>query len=80
MFKTITSDNGSEFAELSQIENDTSTKIYLAHPYSSWERGSNERHNGLLRRFIRKGKRMDNYSCEDIMFGSLYNEAAHLSE
>lgn len=68
MFKTITSDNRSEFAELSQIENDTSIKIYFAHPYSSWERGSNERHNGLLRRFIRKGKRMDNYSCEDIMF------------
>ena len=68
VFKTITSDNGSEFAELSQIENDASTKIYFAHPYSSWERGSNERHNGLLRRFIRKGKRMDNYSCEDIMF------------
>ena len=68
VFKTITSDNGSEVAELSQIENDTSIKIYFAHPYSSWERGSNERHNGLLRRFIRKGKRMDNYSCEDIMF------------
>lgn len=61
VFKTITSDNGSKFAELSQIENDTSIKIY-------WERGINERHNGLLRRFIRKGKRMDNYSCEDIMF------------
>ena len=39
VFKTITSDNGSEFAELSQIENDTSIKIYFAHPYSSWERG-----------------------------------------
>ena len=35
VFKTITSDNGSEFADLSQIENDTSTKIYFAHPYSS---------------------------------------------
>lgn len=68
VFKTITSDNGSEFAELSQIENDTSIKIYFTHPYSSWERGSNEHHNGLLRRFIRKGKRMDNYSYEDIMF------------
>ena len=30
------------------------SKIYFAHPYSSWERGSNERHNGLLRRFIHK--------------------------
>ena len=39
-----------------------------AHPYSSWERGSNERHNGLLRRFIRKGKRINNYSYKYIMF------------
>ena len=68
VLKTITSDNGSEFAELSQIEDDTSTKIYCTHPYRSWEKGNNERHNCLLRRFIRKGKRMDNYSCKDIMF------------
>lgn len=32
-----------------------SLHIYFAHPYSSWERGSNERHNGLLRRLISKG-------------------------
>lgn len=68
VFKTITSDNGIEFAELSQIENYTYTRIYFAHPYSSWERGSNECYNGLLRRFIRKGKRIKKYSYEDIMF------------
>lgn len=68
VFKTITSDNGSEFAELSQKENDTSTNIYCAHPYSSCERGSNECYNGLLRRFIRKGKRINNYSYEANMF------------
>ena len=56
IFKTITSDNGSEFAELAKLEDNTKTKVYFAHPYSSWERGSNERHNGLLRRFIPKGK------------------------
>lgn len=68
VFKTITSDNGSEFAELSSLENTSDTKVYFAHPYSSWERGSNERHNGLLRRFIPKGKRIDTYSEEEIMF------------
>ena len=67
IFKTITSDNGSEFAEFAQLENNTATKVYFAHPYSSWERGSNERHNGLLRRFISKGKRIDKYTSDDIL-------------
>ncbi len=68
VFKIIISDNGRELSELSQMEKDTFTKIGLVHHYSSWKIGSNERYNGLLRRFIRKGKRMDNYSGEDIMF------------
>lgn len=66
VFKTITSDNGSEFADLTSIEVDTATKVYFTHPYSSFERGTNERHNGLIRRFIPKGKRMLDYSIEDI--------------
>lgn len=68
VFKTITGDNGQEFSELTSIENDTDTRVYFAHPYSSWERGSNERHNGLLRRFIPKGKRIDSYNEEEILF------------
>lgn len=68
VFKTITSDNGPEFSELASIEDDTDTMVYFAHPYSSWERGSNERHNGLLRRFIPKGRRIDSYSEEEILF------------
>ena len=68
IFKTITSDNGSEFAELAELENNTTTKVYFAHPYSSWERGSNERHNSLLRRLIPKGKRIDKYTSDDILF------------
>ena len=52
--KTITSDNGLEFSSLTTLENDT-LQIFFAHPYAAWERGSNERHNGLLRRFIPKG-------------------------
>ena len=68
IFKTITSDNGSEFAELAELENNTTTKVYFTHPYSSWERGSNERHNGLLRRMVPKGKRIDKYTSDDILF------------
>lgn len=66
VFKTITTDNGSEFAFLSSLEEDTETKVYYAHPYSSYEKGSNERHNGLLRRFIPKGKRIDRVSEDQL--------------
>lgn len=68
VFKTITSDNGSEFAELSTLEQCCDTKVYFTHPYSSFERGTNERHNGLIRRFIPKGNRIDEYTIEEIAF------------
>ena len=68
IFKTITSDNGSEFADLSILEAETDTKVYFTHPYSSFEKGTNERHNGLIRRFIPKGKCISDYSSDDIIF------------
>lgn len=66
IFKTITTDNGSEFSQLSDLETISRTLVYYAHPYTSCEKGSIERHNGLLRRFIPKGKRIDNYSDEKL--------------
>ncbi|GAX01126.1 hypothetical protein C5L25_001957 [Secundilactobacillus silagei JCM 19001] len=57
-FKSITFDNGSEFAELAQVQG---TQIYFAHPYSPWERGTNENHNGLIREFIPKGHSLHDY-------------------
>ncbi|SQB38806.1 IS1470, transposase [Clostridium perfringens] len=68
VFKSITADNGSEFADLSEFELKTKTKVYFTHPYSSFEKGTNERHNGLIRRFIPKGKRISDYSLETISF------------
>lgn len=68
VFKTITSDNGSEFANLSNIEIDCDTKVYFTHHYSSFEKGCNERHNGLIRRFIPKGTSIFNYSVDEIFF------------
>ncbi len=65
VFKTITADNGSEFSSLSKYES-AGCKIFFAHPYSSWERGQNERHNRVLRRFIKKGKSIADFSNEDI--------------
>ena len=52
--KTITADNGLEFASIAELETEY-LQVFFAHPYAAWERGSNERHNGLLRRIIPKG-------------------------
>ena len=41
--------------------------IYFAHPYSSWERPRNERHNGMLRDYIPKGKSIEEYTDEEIL-------------
>lgn len=60
VFKSITSDNGSEFAKLTETL--PSTDIYYAHPYSSWERGTNEKQNSLVRYFYPKGKSFDDVS------------------
>ncbi len=62
VFKSITADNGSEFANL----NVHGIDIYYAHPYSAWERATNERHNGLVRRLIPKGTAISELSLSQI--------------
>ncbi len=66
IFRSITADNGSEFAKLVSLKKDKGTLIYFSHSYSVFERGSNERYNGLLRRFIPKGKSLKDYSSKAI--------------
>ena len=71
VFKTITCDNGSEFADYENMElsargNSLRTMVYYCHPYCSSERGSNENQNGILRRFIKKGVPISSYSDNDI--------------
>jgi len=53
-FETITADNGTEFHGYEEVEKRTNTKFYFAHPYHSWERGSNENLNGLVRQYLPK--------------------------
>jgi IS30 family transposase len=57
-FKTITSDNGTEFHDYKKIEGRTQVTFYFAKPYHSWERGSNENANGLIRQYLPKGQSM----------------------
>ena len=54
VFKTVTSDNGSEFSGLTDALK--GVDVYFAHPHSSWERGTNEKQNSIVRRFIPKGE------------------------
>lgn len=67
VFKSITGDNGSEFANLAKVEA-KGIAVYFTHPYSSYEKGTNECHNKMLRRFIPKGKSINDYSTDDILF------------
>lgn len=60
--RSITTDNGSEFAEHVTIAKRLRTKIFFAHPYSSWEKGCIEYHNKLIRQYIPKGTDFDNIS------------------
>lgn len=71
IFKSITVDNGSEFADWEGMERSKRskkkrTKVYYCHPYSSWERGSNENQNKLVRRHIPKGVNFDDKTQGDI--------------
>jgi len=70
-FKSITADNGSEFLDVEQMEKSAFSKkmrvkFYYAHPYSSWERGSNENANRMIRRFIAKGSNIGKFTMKYI--------------
>jgi IS30 family transposase len=67
--KTITLDNGTEFHGYKDVENASGVKFYFATPYHSWERGTNENTNGLVRQYLPKGSCMRHISqtnCDDI--------------
>lgn len=71
IFKTITVDNGSEFQDYqgmirSRRNKQNRTQIFYCHPYSSYERGSNENQNRMIRRFIPKGTDMDQLKSKDV--------------
>jgi len=72
IFRSITMDNGCEFLDMKGLEGSIvqlgkkRTRCYYAHPYSAWERGSNENQNRLIRRFIPKGADIGKYTSAEI--------------
>lgn len=58
LFKTITSDNGSEFAGLHTSLQEV-VNVYFTHPYASWERGTSENQHKIIRRFLPKGQPLE---------------------
>ncbi len=67
IFKSITFDNGTEFSDYRNISKNERLSVYYAHPYSSWERGTNENWNGIVRRFVPKGSSFDDLSVDTVM-------------
>lgn len=66
LFKSVTSDNGSEFVGLHEALQDA-MDVYFTHPYASWERGTSENQHKLIRRFIPKGKPISDVSENQIL-------------
>jgi len=67
--KTVTADNGSEFHDYKRIEKLTGAIFYFAAPYHSWERGTCENTNGLIRQYLPRSKSMagvTQWSCNTI--------------
>jgi IS30 family transposase len=63
---TLTSDNGKEFSEHEQIATELQTDFYFAHPYASWERGTNENTNGLIRQYFPKSRDFTTITQQEI--------------
>jgi IS30 family transposase len=63
--RTVTADNGTEFHSYAEIERATGTLFYFATPHHSWERGTNENTNGLIRQYLPKRKSMAHVTQAD---------------
>lgn len=71
VIKSITLDNGTEFHDYARVEQQFKVPFYFATPYHSWERGTNENTNGLIRQYLPKGKCLKDLTqaeCDAIAF------------
>ena len=65
LLKTLTFDNGKEFARFREMEEALGLKVYFAKPYHSWERGTNENRNGIVRKVKPKGSALNDLTDEE---------------
>ena len=65
---TITFDNGKEFANHGEIAQQLQADMFFAHTYASWERGTNENTNGLIRQYLPKGTDFSSVTDDQISF------------
>jgi IS30 family transposase len=66
--ETITSDNGKEFSDHKTISDRLNIDFFFAHPYASWERGTNENTNGLIRQYLPKDRDFSTLTAEEECF------------
>lgn len=64
--ETLTVDNGTENADHEKIANELKMKVYFCHPYHSWEKGTNENTNGLVRRYLPKRTNIDDLTQKEL--------------
>jgi IS30 family transposase len=64
--RTLTFDNGKEFAEHEALAAATGMRIFFAKPYCAWQRGTNENTNGLVRQYLPKGTDLTAYSHREV--------------
>lgn len=65
---TVTYDNGKEFARHNEVAEALNIDVYFAKPYASWQRGTNENMNGLIRQYLPKSVRLDDVTIEQTQF------------
>jgi IS30 family transposase len=64
--RTLTLDNGTEFAQHGKLSRHLQLAVYYAKPYCAWQRGTNENTNGLLRQYFPKGTDLSRHSADDL--------------
>ena len=64
--RTMTYDNGKEFADHAVVDDALKSTAYFADPFASWQRGSNENFNGLLRQYIPKKRPLSTVTADEL--------------